>query len=166
MGGVESRFNGLLVEGKQDEALHLWHSQAEIQTRYNPNQAIRGASHRGDTPIHSAARASMKIIMEELLSHGADPRVKNASGETPLHVVCSSTRFSSRTNHLRAELLTMLLDRLSPFSERSDSYEPIGNGVLVMTSSERDGGRQATDEPDPYRLALMDKVKVENVFVV
>lgn len=152
MGGVESRFNSLIVDGNEKEALELWHSQPELQARYNPSLPIRGTSRR-DTPLHSAARGSMKILMHELLSCGADPRSRNSDGETPLHVVCSSTRFSSRTNRLRAELLTMLLDRLSPFEQ--GRHEEIGNGVLGAGENEPFAGRAG--EADPYNLALMDK---------
>ena len=142
MGGVESRFDGLIVEGNEEEALELWHSHPELQARYDPNHQIKASPHR-DTPLHSATRGSMKVLVHELLAQGADPRAKNAGGETPLHVACSSARFSSRTNRLRAELLAMLLDRLSPF-ERGR----YGDGAPANEAG----------EADPYNLALMDKV--------
>jgi ankyrin repeat/IBR domain-containing protein 1 len=148
MGGVESRFNGLLVGGNEKEALELWHSHPDLQARFRPQLPIKSSPHR-DTPLHSAARGSMKVVMEELLSNGADPRTKNANGETPLHIVCSSARFSSRTNRLRAELLRLLLDRLEPFEQGRE----VGNGVLGTG----DGEASVAGEADPYRLALTDK---------
>ena len=158
MGGVESRFNGLIVDGKEEEAMELWNSHSELQARYKPNLPIKWASRR-DTPLLSAARGDMKDIMKEFLSHGADPRGRNADGETALHVVCSSARFSSRTNRLRAELLTMLLDRLSPFEQNDgqDGEEP-GNGLPCAVSGGEGDPFGGTGEADPYNLALMDKV--------
>ena len=153
MGGVESRFNGLIVDGNEEEALELWKSRPELQASYKPNVPIKWAPRR-DTPLLSASRANMNKIMKELLSHGADPRGRNADGETALHVVCSSARFSSRTNRLRAELLTMLLDRLSPFEQSGRQDGELGNGV---TAAEGEPFGVA-GEVDPYNLALMDKV--------
>ena len=152
MGGIESRFNGLIVEGNEKEALELWHSNPELQARFRPDLPLKATQYR-DTPLHSAARGNMKILTYEFLAHGADPRAKNANGETPLHIVCSSARFSSRTNRLRADLLRLLLDRLSPFEQ--NRYEEVGNGVLCASEwaiCDRAG------EADPYNLALMDKV--------
>ena len=156
MGGVESRFNGLLVEGSEAEALELWHGNPELQARFRPNVPIKSTQCR-DTPLHSAARGCMKVLMDEFLARGADPRAKNANGETPLHIACSSARFSSRTNRLRADLLRLLLDRLSPFEK--GRFEDVGNGVLCAEESGK-GEHTATGagEADPYNLALTDKV--------
>ena len=155
MGGTESRFNSLIVEGNETEALELWESNPELQARFRPDLPIKSTQQR-DTPLHSAARGAMKDLMRELLSHGADPRAKNVVGETPLHIACRSARFSSRTNRLRADLLRLLLDRLSPFEQ--STCEDVGNGVLGV--DERDSSRltSGAGEADPYMLALTDKV--------
>lgn len=155
MGGTESRFNGLLVEGSETDALELWHNHPELQAGFRPNLPIKSTPHR-DMPLHCAARGSLKVLMHEFLTRGADPRAKNANGETPLHIVCRSARFSSRTNRLRADLLRLLLDRLSPFEQ--SKYEDVGNGVLC--EDERGLGERCTGagEADPYNLALSDKV--------
>ena len=154
MGGVESRFSGLIVEGNEQEALELWKGHPDLQARYNPNLPIKSTRCR-DTPLHSAARGGMKTLMKELLSHGADPRSKNTNGETPLHLVCSSARFSSRTNQLRAGLLGLLLERLSPYQQ--GRFEEVGGGVLGAGESRR-GVVTEAGEADPYYLALTDKV--------
>lgn len=155
MGGVESRFNSLLVEGNEQEALELWHSNPDLQAGFRPDLPIKSTRCR-DTPLHSAARGCMKILMHEFLTHGADPRAKNTNGETPLHIVCSSARFSSRTNRLRADLLRLLLDRLSPFEQRR--FEDMGNGVLSAEDGARMAEHTGVGEADPYCLALTDKV--------
>ena len=157
MGSLESRFNSLIVDGNETEALELWHGHPELQARFRPNLPIKWTQCR-DTPLHCAARGAMKVLMHEFLSHGADPRAKNSNGETPLHIVSSSARFSSRTNRLRADLLRLLLDRLSPFEQTK--YEDVGNGVLCADETgiaERLSSAGA-GEADPYNLALMDKV--------
>lgn len=153
MGGAESRFNGLLVEGNEKEALELWQSHPELQARFRPNLPIKSTQYR-DTPLHSAARGDMKELMQEFLSRGADPRAKNSNGETPLHIVCRSARFSSRTNRLRADLLKLLLDRISPFEQ--NVYQDIGNGENGGLGD--NVGREHLSEADPYNLALSDKV--------
>ena len=155
MGGVGSRFHSLIVEGNEKEALELWHAHPDLQASLDPNLPIKSTPYR-DTPLHSAARGCMKVLMHELLSHGADPRGKNSNGETPLHIVCSSTRFSSRTNRLRADLLALLLDKLSPFEQ--GKYEEMGSGVLCQADGAYGGGLTSAGEADPYNLALTDKV--------
>lgn len=157
MGGTESRFNGLLVEGNEKEALELWQSHPELQARFRPNLPIKSTRYR-DMPLHSAARSDMKKLMQEFLSRGADPRAKNSNGETPLHIVCRSARFSSRTNRLRADQLKLLLDRLSPFEQKV--YQDVGNGVLCESGGPADntGREHHQPEADPYNLALSDKV--------
>ena len=157
MGGTESRFTSLIVEGNEAEALELWNSNPELQARFRPDLPIKSTQHR-DTPLHSAARGAMKKLMHELLVHGADPRAKNVVGETPLHIVCRSARFSSRTNRLRADLLRLLLDRLSPFEQSVYEAESVGNGVLGVGEGENLPLTSGAGEADPYKLALTDKV--------
>ena len=172
MGGTESRFNALLVEGDEKEALALWHAQPELQARFRPGVPIKSSPYR-DKPLHCAARGSMKVLMHEFLSRGADPRAKNDSGETPLHIVCRSARFSSRTNRLRAELLRLLLDNLPPTDR--EKYENIGMGVWSTevkcegemrskAGSSLSLGRDslfsngAGERLDPYNMAVLDRV--------
>lgn len=37
----------------------------------------------GDTPLHNAARGNHADVVTLLLSHGADPTLRNRSGNTP-----------------------------------------------------------------------------------
>lgn len=166
MGSTESRFNGLLVQGNEKEALDLWQSHPELQAQFRPNLPIKSTRYR-DAPLHIAARNDMKTLMQEFLTRGADPRAKNSNGETPLHIVCRSARFSSRTNRVRADLLRLLLDRLSPFEQTL--YQEVGSGVLCESGKNCEWGSgdsmasgrerlSGTGEADPYNLALSDKV--------
>ncbi|CAB0028228.1 unnamed protein product [Trichogramma brassicae] len=47
------------------------------------------ANHPTDTPLHMAARHGEKKVIELLLSHGANDSSPDASGATPLHVICN-----------------------------------------------------------------------------
>ena len=60
MGGVESRFNALLVDGKVSEAEEMWEANPELQSRYKPNNQIKFSPLR-DTPLHCIARLEMKV---------------------------------------------------------------------------------------------------------
>lgn len=130
MGGVESRFSLLLIDGSTEEALHLWVQHPELQSRLRPNEPIRSSLHR-DTPLHCAARAEMKILLNDFLEAGGDPLVCNANGETPLHIVCTSARASSRTSKRRAELLQILLDKL-PEVSGEESYDIIESSTRSL----------------------------------
>lgn len=176
MGGTESRFNTLLVEGSESDALELWHSYPDLQERFRPEVPIKSSPHR-DKPLHAAARSGMKVLMHEFLERGADPHARNANEETPLHLVCRSARFTSRTNARRAELLKLLLDKICNASE--ETFEEPANdtewfsqtmptasaanrentGTLTLQrprSSSSAAGLLATD---PYNLGVEDKVR-------
>lgn len=130
MGGVESRFNTLLVEGKQEEAIQLWNENIELQARHQPNNRIKASPYR-DTPLHCTVRFEMKELMQEFLTRGADPFAANGVGETPLHMVCRASKFSSRRAKKRAEFLQMMLDRIP----NEEAFE------VIRTSSSLERGR-------------------------
>lgn len=111
MGGIESRFNALLVEGKSEgEALQMWHENTELQSRYRLNAPVKSSPDR-DTPLNLVTRAEMTALLKEFLARGADPLCPNAKGLTSLHVACVSARCGSRTGQRRAEILKLLLDK-------------------------------------------------------
>lgn len=60
MGGLESRFNSLLVEGKAAEAGEMWSENPNLQSSYRPNSQIKFSPHR-DSPLHCTARLDMKV---------------------------------------------------------------------------------------------------------
>lgn len=122
MGGVESRFNTLLVEGKGEEAMQMWKENFQLQAKHQPNTQIKASPHR-DTPLHCTLRWEMKELTQEFLSRGADPFIRNGSGETPLHIVCRAAKFSSRRSKRRAEYLQMMLERLPS----EEAFEVIRN---------------------------------------
>ena len=177
MGGTESRFNTLLVEGNETDALALWHSYPDLQERFSPGVPIKCSPHR-DKPLHAAARAGMKVLLLEFLERGADPLARNANEETALHLVCRSARFSSRTNAQRAELLRLLLDTISNASDQ-ETCEALSNGTEWYSQTlpsagpekKQDIGSRTLERPrssssaggmvimDPYNLGVEDKVR-------
>ena len=125
MGGLESRFTALLVEGseKGEEALEMWKSNADLQANFKPNAPIKSSPVR-DTPLHCAARFEMRELLSKFLEIGGDPFVRNSNDETPLHTVCSSAKFSSRRSKRKAGLLQLLLEKIPEISGE-DTYNII-----------------------------------------
>lgn len=112
MGGLESKFNALLVDGRNDEAKTMWEENIDLQERFRPNEQIKSSPKR-DTPLHCAVHWEMKELVKEFLKRGGDPLSRNGSLETPIHVVCRSAKFSSRRSKRKLELLKMMLKKLS-----------------------------------------------------
>lgn len=127
MGGIESKFNALLEQGKQTEAVEMWDANVELLHQYNPNAAIRWNDH-GDTPLHCAARHEMQSVVMRLMERGGSPFVKNSDEQTALHLVCTSARHSSRTSKRRAALLEVLLAKVDPVKEKG-SYLDVKDRV-------------------------------------
>lgn len=125
MGNVESRFDTLLAQGKEEEATEQWNENFELQTRFQPNAQIKSSQYR-DTPLHCTVRFEMKELMVEFLSMGGDPFSTNALGETPLHIVCRAAKVSSRRSRKRAELLRLLLERI-PSGETFEVVRSVGS---------------------------------------
>lgn len=167
MGGTESRFLGLLVEGNEEEALGLWHRFPELQERLRYDVPVKSSPFR-DKPLHCATRNTMKILMLEFLERGADPHARNGSGETSLHIICRSARCSSRTNAKRAELLRLLLDCIIPEHERyctvnggSTSCDFRSASYPGFGGSSRERSASTIGEiADPYNLGVEDKVSI------
>ena len=127
MGGTESTFNSLLLhEGSDEEQpLKIWLQDRALQDGFQkrPNLPLKGSPCR-DTPLHCAARKEMKILMMEFLEKGADPLTRNSNSETPIHIVCTSARASSRTSRRRCDMLQLLLEKV-PEVCGEESYDII-----------------------------------------
>lgn len=150
MGGVESRFNALLVEGKENEALAIWEDNFELQAYHKPNSQIKSSSYR-DTPLHCAIRHEMRELTGQFVSRGGSPFVMNGKGETPLHLVCRSSKASSRQSKKRADYLKLLLDRV-PLEE---SFE-----VIRRSSSLGQASSAISDEkPGLFDSLVKEKKK-------
>ena len=136
MGGTESRFNTLLIEGSED-AMQMWKDNFALQAKYQINAQLKASPHR-DTPLHCAVRAELRDLIQEFLSNGADPFAMNGIGETPLHLICRAGKISSRRAKRRAEYLQMMLDRI-PSAEEGGAFEVVRSSASL--ERERRGGR-------------------------
>ena len=144
MGGIESKFNGLLTQGQEMEAVEMWDSNVQLLHQYDPNAFLRWNKH-GDTPLHCAARFEMHSIMTRLMQKGGNPFLKNSDDQTPLHLVCRSARNSSRTSKRRSVLLELLLSKVTH-----------GGGAAAVSGPAE---RPKSDEEGGGYLDLKDKVR-------
>lgn len=173
MGGVESRFNALLVEGRASEAWEVWITNLELQARSQPNAQIKSSPNR-DTPFHCAVRWEMKELMLEFLTRGGDPFTMNGNGETPLHIVCRAgdSKISSRRCRRRAEYLQLMLERI-PNEENfevvrtSNSLDKSGASLPHLKEGGKhpvmNGGVRTMADSDAHHLGVQDKVCVSDV---
>lgn len=194
MGGIESKFNSLLVSGRTEEAVEMWGENLELQARHQPNAQIKASPYR-DTPLHCTVRHEMMELMKEFLTRGGNPFSLNGDGETPLHIVCRSAKASSRKSKRRAEFLRAMLERV-PMEGSSSNIELSSSSVqsslegskgwglsfsgrkgLLMSGKEQEeqmmNGRDSFPVGDgkeecysvTHNLGTQDKVGVANVCV-
>lgn len=182
MGGTESRFNTLLIEGSE-EAVQMWKENFAFQAKYQLNAQLKASLDR-DTPLHCAVRHEMKELIQEFLSNGSDFFAMNGNGETPLHLVCRAGKISSRKAKRRAEFLQMMLDRIptkdagfevvrsTASLERDKGHEIKGkgsnsprlNGALSNLFSKENGKVHKTPIiSDTNRLGVQDRVSGEKI---
>ncbi len=169
MGGMESRFNALLVEGKAEEALRLWHENADLQSSYRLNVPVKSTSDR-DTPLNLATRAEMTAVVKELLARGANPLCPNAKGMTALHTACVSARCGSRTGQRRADILQLLLDKVVETYDKGSyvafpdprtgtgSKRSFLNEWWWGSQSGEGSSREQANEQEEFNLGIQDKV--------
>lgn len=169
MGGVESRFQTLLLEGKTEEAMSMWHNNPEnLQQIFRPNAPIKGSPYR-DNSLHCSARHGMKILMHEFLEKGADPFSRNDNGETAMHIVCRTARGSSRTSKRQADLLFLLLDKIpevcleGSYPTTADLGSKGGRSGLAETWPALRGSAQQQEDSleDKLHLGIQDKVSTQ-----
>eukprot|EP00731_Ephydatia_muelleri_P020036 Em0012g861a len=145
-GSLESKLVSLLQEKKLKEALELWIDNPELQKTINPNACIKSLN--GDTPLHCAARYGSKPILWLLLSKGGDPFVRNAKGETPMHIVCTSSKHDSITNAVQSDLLEVLLTKIP---------EVTGDATYDILSCEEGDLDAKVEYEDNLNLGVVDK---------
>ena len=186
MGGIESKFNALLVDGRTDEAKTMWADNIELQERFRPNEQIKNSPKR-DTPLHCAVHWEMRELVEEFLKRGGDPFSRNGSLETPIHVVCRSAKFSSRRSKRKLELLKMMIEKMSgelsyaviPGSASLERLKDLGTSSLPPSKSKlpssvlvgEDRLRAMTLQrgikvTDSLNLGIQDKVRLHDISVL
>ena len=144
---MESKLVSLLEEKKHKEALELWFDNPALQDSIDPNAHI--GNDYGGTPLHCAAKNRSKPLLWLLLNKGGDPFVRNAKGETPIHVVCTSSKHDSITNAIQADLLEVLLTKI-PEVTGDDTYD------IVSVDGQTDSAKKGCE--DNLNLGVVDKV--------
>uniref|UniRef100_A0ABD2WGU1 Ankyrin n=1 Tax=Trichogramma kaykai TaxID=54128 RepID=A0ABD2WGU1_9HYME len=81
-----------------------------INDELGRTMAINATNRMGQTPLHLAAISGTEAMIRALLRRGADPRVADEEGETPLYIVCRNRS---------SDLATALLD------ESREEYRPV-----------------------------------------
>eukprot|EP00731_Ephydatia_muelleri_P020033 Em0012g858a len=148
MGGSGAKLVSSLKDMKTSEALALWEGCQELKEKFKPNTPIGWK--RRDALMHLVTRAGAKDLLRHLLQQGGDPFVTNANDETPIHIVCTSITNDSTAQTERAELLTLLLDKI-PEASREEAYE-------VIPESGSDGS-PITYVEDKWNLGVRDKAR-------
>ena len=148
MGNLESKLVTLLQEKRLKEALEFWIDHPELQAKVDPNSPMkyRWNHENQDTPLHCVARNGSKPLLWLLLNKGGDPFVRNAKGETPMHIVCTSSKHDSKTNAVRADLLEVLLTKIPEVTVET-TYEIISMEEAPISCIE-----------DKLNLGVVDKV--------
>ena len=97
--------------------------------------------------------------MEEFLKRGSDPFSRNAIGETPIHVVCRSAKFSSRRSKRKLELLKMMLSTMPKVSkEQSYSVVPSSTSLEHSTLPSKRSSSLGSAEDKVKSLTLQGRV--------
>ena len=156
MGSLESKLVTLLQQGRQKEALEFWIDHPGLQEKINPNSRVKEhrwhQQDRQDTALHIAARYGSKPLLWLLLSKGGDPFVRNAKGETPMHIVCTSSKHDSKTDAVQADMLEVLLTKI-PEVTGEDTYE-------ILTAEGESGATPMSNCDDKLNLGIADKVQL------
>jgi ankyrin repeat protein len=77
----------------------------------------------GTTPLHVAAEKGYSEIVQLLIDHGANFRIENADGKTPLEVALDQKKFVKTTEILFNVSKSLFSARNQAESRRSDTEE-------------------------------------------
>lgn len=111
MGSSTSKFRKALQRGEGVEAMHIYLKNPDIKRNLDPNHSF-GVNHGHNTALHYAAMHGMKAFVREFLEERANPNIRNGSGKTSLHCICTSYRGyrnEPSVDKTRAECLSILL---------------------------------------------------------
>jgi len=109
MGISSTKFRQALQRGEEDEAMNLFVRHQNLKRAVRLNRSF-GPNHGNNTAMHYVCVHAMKQLLQDLLSEGADPLLKNSTGQTAFHLVCKATGNDTFRRH---ECLKLLLDWLS-----------------------------------------------------
>ena len=90
----------------------------------------------GVAPLHRAVRSRCTDAVSALISHGADPRLRNRSGSSPLHLAVQTTGKSNSGSDAatteQGRIITLLLQH------GAKPTDVDGNGKSVVASASSD----------------------------
>jgi len=105
----------------------------------------------GATPLMRAAKVADVAIMRDLLTHGADPRLRLRNGNTALHIIAARGGRNAAPEATAIEAATLLLDKGADIQAATDSgqtalHAAVGRGDgLVRLLVERGAKLDAKD---------------------
>ena len=109
MGISSTKFRQALQHGEEDEAMNLFIRHQNLKRAVRLNRSF-GPNHGNNTAMHYVCVHAMKQLLQDLLSEGADPLLKNSTGQTAFHLVCKA---KGDDTFRRYECLKLLLDWLN-----------------------------------------------------
>ncbi len=124
----------------------------------NPNATLRAPllmrQHSGGDPslgsgatsLMRAAKASDLAIMRDLLTHGADPRLKLANGTTAMHMVAARTGRNAPSEETAVETMALLLEHGADINAATEAgqtalHAAIGRGDQLVAFLAKRGAR-------------------------
>lgn len=104
MGVSSTKFRQALQRGEEEEAMNLFIRHPNLKRAVRLNRSF-GLNYSHNTAIHYVSVHAMKQLLQDLLSEGANPLLKNLVGQTAFHLVCDRKDNAFR----RFECLKLLL---------------------------------------------------------
>ena len=89
MGVSSTKFRQALQRGEEDEAMNLFIRHQNLKRADRLNRSF-GPNHDHNTAMHYVCTYAMKQLLRDLLSEGANPLLKNSTGQTAFHLVCKA----------------------------------------------------------------------------
>jgi ankyrin repeat/IBR domain-containing protein 1 len=89
MGVSSTKFRQALQRGEEDEAMNLFIRHQNLKRADRLNRSF-GPNHDHNTAMHYVCAYAMKQLLRDLLSEGANPLLKNSTGQTAFHLVCKA----------------------------------------------------------------------------
>ena len=132
MGGSSTKFCQALQRGEEDEAMNLFIRHPNLKRAVRLNRSF-GSNHGHNTAMHYVCVHAMKQLLQDLLSEGADPLSKNATGQTAFHLVCKTQPGDDPSRRL--ECLQLLLAWL----KENEGNEPVSKLTIEQVIDEVKG---------------------------
>ncbi|CAD7698742.1 unnamed protein product [Ostreobium quekettii] len=141
------------------EAIKQSHGSVMVKQIEHFKQHKDARDNEGKTPLHWAADWEKLEAVEQLLSRGADARIKDKRGNTPLHVAA----FHGNCDCAKAIIEALMKAHASPGVLNEDGFAPIHsaaqNGHESMVSLLLSNGVNVDSQTSAGSTALMQAAK-------